>query len=454
MCVRKKVITMIEKNTIFAISSGGAQAGVALIRVSGEGAGDALRALSGLDLPTPRMASRVAFRDPETGEHLDDGLALWFPGPASYSGEDVAELHIHGGRAVIQGVMEAMGKCPGLRLAEPGEFTRRAFENGKLDLTAAEGIADLIAAQTAAQRRQALRQARGGLGETYEEWRQMLLRAMAHQEAAIDFPEEDLPPELTEGTSRDVRKLENEIRGHLADGGRGERLRDGVYVAIIGPPNAGKSSLLNTIAQREAAIVSATAGTTRDVIEVEMDLGGLPVTLADTAGLREAENDIEREGVKRAIKQAEDADICLIVLDATTWPNVDDHTARFFDGDPVIVVNKADLREPAPPLEMAERNCLPLSVKTGLGVDGLLGILEKAVAERFDVSATPALTRMRHRDALGDCLRCLERFGGVEEPELGAEELRLAARFLGRITGRVDVEDVLDVIFGEFCIGK
>ncbi len=443
-----------KTETIFARASGAGRAGIAVIRVSGPGTGDALRRLCGRDPPPPRRATLVCIKDPGGGEALDEGLALWFPGPASYTGEDMAELHVHGGPVVVSAVLEALAACPGLRSAEPGEFTRRAFENGKLDLTAAEGLADLINAETEAQRRQALRQMQGELGRLYESWRQRLLGALAHMEATIDFSDEDLPSGIDQAARRTVAGLQSEIAGHLGDDRRGERLRDGVHLAIIGPPNAGKSSLLNLLARRDAAIVSHTAGTTRDVIEVYLDLGGYPAMVADTAGLREGLDGVEMEGVRRARQRARDADLRLAVFDRETWPRVDPHTAELVDEDTIVLINKVDLGAPAPPLEVNGRPALGISVLTGAGIDAMLAELQAEVAKRCLVSASPALTRARHREALEECRQALGRFLGAPAPELAAEDLRLAARALGRITGRLGVEDMLDVIFRDFCIGK
>lgn len=443
-----------KDGTIFALASGGAPAGVAVVRVSGPAAGMAWRRLTGTAPAPARRLVRAHLRDSEGGEALDDGLAAWFAGPASFTGEDVAEFHLHGGRAVVAAVLAALGGLPGLRPAEPGEFTRRAYENGKMDLTAAEGLADLVAADTSAQRRQAIRQMRGELGAVYEGWRRRLLAGLAHLEAAIDFADEDLPAGLIDGVRREAEGLRREIAAHLADGRRGERLRDGVHVAIVGPPNAGKSSLLNLLARRDVAIVAETAGTTRDVIEVHLDLGGYPVIVADTAGLREGGDAIESEGVRRATARAAEADLKLAVFDATRWPEADGRAAALVDRDSVVVVNKADLASPAPPLSVNGIEALAVSVKTGAGIEALLGRLAGAVAERCPAAGAPAMTRVRHRRALEDCLAGLERFLTVAEAELAAEDLRLAARSLGRITGRVDVEDVLDVIFRDFCIGK
>ncbi|MBL6957401.1 MAG: tRNA uridine-5-carboxymethylaminomethyl(34) synthesis GTPase MnmE [Rhodospirillales bacterium] len=440
--------------TIFAPSTGAGPAGLAVIRVSGPAAGAALAAVTGRDLPQPRRATMADIKAAD-GTPIDSGLVLWFPGPASFTGEDVAELHLHGGRAVVAATLEALGSCPGLRLAEPGEFTRRAFEAGKLDLTEAEGLADLINAETEAQRHQALRQMQGGLSDLYEDWRQRLLNTLAHMEAEIDFSDEDLPDGVAAEARRDIADLAAEIDAHLADDHRGERLRDGIHLAIIGPPNAGKSSLLNLLARRDAAIVSATAGTTRDVIEVHLDLGGYPVVVADTAGLREAEaDDIEAEGVRRARLRAQDADLKLAVLDGQDWPEADPVTAALVDGDTIAVINKSDLKKPDGNLQINDRPVLTISVKTGDGIDGLLEALGREVAGRFPAAASPALTRARHREALEDCRESLARTPGGQAIELETEDLRLAVRALGRITGRVDVEDLLDVIFQDFCIGK
>ncbi len=441
--------------TIFALATAPGRAGIAVVRLSGPATETALLALTG-SLPAPRQARRARFRDPATGEAIDDGLALWFPAPRSFTGEDVAELHLHGSRAVIAEILRILGRLPGLRLAEPGEFTRRAFEHGKLDLTAAEGLADLVAAETAAQRRQALRQLAGSLGRLYEGWRERLLRSLARVEAEIDFPEEGLPPEIWASVRREIAALSQEIAAHLADGGRGERLREGVAVAILGPPNAGKSSLLNALARRDVAITSAIAGTTRDVIEVQLDLEGYPVTLADTAGLRATGDAVEEEGVRRARARAAAADLRLLVLDATK-PGEAAALGDLIDGDALVIANKIDLARPDA-ADWADAlgagPALRLSVRTGEGMAALLARLTAAVAERVAPTGAPLITRERHRLALLDCAAALQRFPLAPLPELAAEDLRSATRALGRITGRVDVEDMLDIIFREFCIGK
>lgn len=436
-------------DTIFALASAPGRAGVQVIRISGPDAGRALQVLTGRPLPEPRLAMLVGLKDPASGELFDKALVLHFAAPASFTGEDVVELHLHGGRAVLTAATQALTGL-GLRVAEPGEFSRRAFEHGKLDLTEAEAIADLVDAETAAQRRQALRQMEGALGQLYDGWRHRLTRALAHLEADIDFPEEDLPGGLSEAVRPVVEGLVSELSDHLADQGRGERLRDGISIAILGAPNAGKSSLLNAIARRDVAIVSNQAGTTRDVIEVQLDLGGYPVLLADTAGLRDAADQVESEGIRRALDRAAKADLKLLVFDGAELP--DAATLALVDDDALLVMNKADLSGAAPPL--LGRAVLPVSARTGEGVPTLLATLEQSVAARYAPSGAPALTRARHRTALEECRENLHRALSAPLPELAAEDVRLAVRALGRITGRVDVEDLLDVIFRDFCIGK
>src|SRR5579875_3428182 len=403
-------------DTIFAPATAAGRAAIAILRLSGPEAARALQRMAGR-LPRPRRATRVAVTDPATGERLDDGLALWFPGPKSYTGEDMAELHLHGSRAVLAAAIAALRRL-GLRLAEPGEFTRRAFHNGKLDLLQAEAVADLAAAETEAQRRQALRQLDGALGGLYRGWCDRLVRLLAHLEAAIDFPDEDLPGE-------------------------------GISVAIVGPPNAGKSSLLNRIARREAAITSPYAGTTRDIVEVAIDLEGYPVLLADTAGLRESGDLVEQEGLRRALARAEAAELRLFVFDAAR-PADAGGAARWPGPDTLLVANKIDLVPASPDLPAG---AFAVSALTGEGIERLLMALGGKVAENYRLEA-PVLTRARHRQALEEVLEALERARAAPLPELQAEDLRLALRSLGRITGAVDVEDLLDVIFRDFCIGK
>lgn len=453
---------MADLETIFALSSARGKAGVAVFRVSGPRARVAVASLTGGAAADPRVAHLRRLLD-RAGDPIDRGLVVWFPAPNSFTGEDVAEFHTHGGPAVIAAMLARFNKLPGFRPAEPGEFTRRAFANGKFDLTEAEGLADLIAAETEAQRKQALRQLDGALRDRYEQWRGDIIKTLAHFEAGIDFIEENLPQDLIDKASSGIAQLATDIQSHLSDERRGEIVRDGFSIVILGAPNVGKSSLLNALARRDVAIVSATAGTTRDVIEVDLDLGGYAVTLVDTAGLRETEDEIEGEGIKRARARADRADMRLAIVDAeamTLDPLVEQVLS---DGD-AVVVNKTDLgvsRE-ATTWTIQQNITLPvlhLSAREGEGIGALLSHLERVVVERAGASIAAPLTRIRHRNALQaahDALRRAEKNLGEADRkiDLVAEDLRLAAREIGRITGRVDVEDLLDVIFRDFCIGK
>jgi tRNA modification GTPase len=442
-----------DAETIFAPATGGGRAGIAIIRISGPSTAVALAELTGRTSWVPRRAIAVTLRSAD-GDIVDHALGLWFPRPASFTGEDVAELHVHGGRAVVAAALAALGEIGGLRPAEPGEFTRRAFENGKLDLTQAEALADLVSAETAAQRRQALRQVEGALGMLYESWRERLLRAMARLEATIDFADEDLPQGLDVACRSDVEAVQCEISAHLADGRRGERIRDGISIVLVGPPNAGKSSLLNALVRREAAIVDAVPGTTRDVIEVPMDLGGFRVILADTAGLRDGEGRVEREGVRRSVALATAADIRIGVFDGAVWPSFDEKTAELMNGAGIAVVSKADLGGVRGLARLGDADAMFVSALTGAGLPDLLQEMTQRVAEACGGEAGPALTRVRHRQELQMCRNALLRLAQANACEIAAEELRAAVTALGRITGRVDVEDVLGAIFSEFCIGK
>ena len=443
---------MQERDTIFALSTAAGRAGVAVIRVSGPRAPAIAERLAGF-MPLPRQAARATLRHPATGDVLDDGLVLSFPRPRSFTGEDVVEFQIHGSLAVVSALLDALAAEEGTRPAEPGEFTRRAFHNGKMDLTQVEGLADLIDATTEAQRRQALRQAGGALATLYEGWRARLIRIAAHLEVMIDFPDEDVPQETRVRVAGEVGALRDEIRTHLDDARRGERLRQGVSVVIVGAPNAGKSSLLNLIAQRDAAIVSEIAGTTRDAIEVHLDLAGYPVTLVDTAGLRETDDLIEAEGVRRTRALAEQADIRVLVCDATAGRPWKETFVGLGAAPDLVVVNKMDC-----PGARGAPGALSISCKTGEGIEVLLARLGSLVGERFGLTEAPALTRARHRTALAACAAALDRFLSRDladdVPELAAEDIRFAVTGLGRITGRVDVEDLLDVVFRDFCIGK
>ncbi|WP_198372483.1 tRNA uridine-5-carboxymethylaminomethyl(34) synthesis GTPase MnmE [Roseomonas rosulenta] len=439
---------MTGTDTIFALASGAGRAAVAVLRVSGAQSGTIVAAMAG-GLPHPRRASLRRLRDPASGEVLDEALVLWFPGPASYTGEDSAELHLHGGPAVIAAVGTTLVAL-GARPAEPGEFTRRAFLNERMDLTAAEGIADLIAAETEAQRRQALRQAGGALARLLESWTKRLTRLLAHQEAAIEFADEDLPSDLGASAQAGAAALRTEIEVHLADAGQGERLREGVVVAILGAPNAGKSSLLNALAGREAAIVSARAGTTRDVVEVRLVLAGIPVTLADTAGLREAADEIEQEGIRRARRRAEEADLVIAVFAADIAP--DAPTLAWVTPGALVLANKVDLA-PAPVM-IGGVAPLPVSARTGEGLEALRTRLGAEAVRLAGAGDAAVLTRPRHRAALSEAATWLAEAEAADLPELVSEALRAALRAIGRLSGRVGVEDILDVVFGEFCIGK
>ena len=435
-------------DTIFALASGAGRAAIAVLRLSGPDSARMLAALGG-GLPAPRMASLRRLRD-GAGETLDRALVLWFPGPASYTGEDSAEFHLHGGRAVVAAVSEALVAL-GARPAEPGEFTRRAFLTGRLDLTEAEGIADLIAAETDAQRRQAMRQAEGALSDLVASWSERLIRLLAHQEAAIEFAEDGLPSDLEDEVRAGCAALRGEIAAHLAQGERGERLREGLAIAILGAPNVGKSSILNALVGREAAIVSARAGTTRDVVEVRLDLAGVPATLADTAGLRDSPDEIEAEGIRRARLRAGEADLIIAVFAADRAPDAE--TLALLDGERVLVVaNKADLA--APPATIGDRAALPVSARTGEGIAELRARLDAIARDLAGPGQDQALTRPRHRAALAEAAAWLERAEAAQLPEITAEALRAALAALERLVGRVDVEQILDIVFCDFCIGK
>ena len=481
------------RDTIFALSSGRPPAAIAVIRISGPRAGDALKSLTG-KIPAPRQAAFARVRDPASGEVIDEALALWFPGPNSETGEDTAELQLHGGRAVVAAALAALARLEDLRPAEAGEFTRRAFENGKLDLTAVEGLADLVMAETEGQRRQAYRQMTGALGNRAEAWRQKLIQALALVEARIDFSDEaDVPDDLLKPALAIARELEVEIAAALGDDRRGERLREGLVVAIAGPPNAGKSTLLNRIARREAAIVSPIAGTTRDIIEVHLDLDGWPVTLLDTAGIRETDDAVEMEGVRRARERAGAADLVLWLAEAT-GQGADEKPAAAPGQEVWLVRNKIDLvqrpGQRATDFEVhnydrneyrnqkaqvlisnvkegiKQRNeyefvineqVFDTSALTGAGLEPLLAALAEKAKTHLAPGESVLITRERHRRGLEDTVAALRRAltrPVAEREDLLAEELRIAATALGRLTGRVDVEDILDVIFRDFCIGK
>jgi tRNA modification GTPase len=437
--------------TIFALSSGRPPSAIAIVRLSGPESGPALRQFAG-KIPSPRIATRALLRDP-SGQAIDDAVVLWFPGPASATGEDVAEFHVHGGRAVLASLFASLPAIIDSRAAEPGEFTRRAFENGKLDLTEAEGLDDLIHADTDRQRRQALRQLKGLLGDRARDWRKQIIEAQALIEAGIDFSDEgDVPAELMAPALGRVKALLGEINGVLGAQGRAERLREGLVVAIAGPANVGKSTLMNQLARREVAIVSPHAGTTRDIIEVQLDLDGYPVTVIDTAGIRETDDPVEQEGVRRARARAAEADLVLWLTDA-------DGATIEGSGDDVpvwLVRNKIDLdRAGTGPGKSAGQE-FRISAARGEGLSDLIVALVTFASDYFGANDGALITRERQRRLLEDTAAALERSIAAiaQGEELAAEDLRSAAYSLGRLLGRVDVEDILDVIFREFCIGK
>ncbi len=439
---------MSASDTIFAPASGTGRTAIAIIRISGPAAETGLRAIAG-SLPEARHATVRSLRHPATGEILDRALVLWLPGPASFTGEDVAELHIHGGIAVRAAVLKALGDLDGLRAAEPGEFTRRAFLNGRMDLGAVEGLADLIDAETEAQRRQAVRQLDGALATIVAGWRERLIDTLAWYEASLDFADEDDVPEGAAGAAAArLDAIRREVEAELARGRHGERLRDGFVVVIAGPPNAGKSTLLNALARREVAIVSPFPGTTRDAIEIRCDFRGLPVVFVDTAGLRVTIDPIEQVGIARARRRMEDADLVLWLAEPGHDFAIDDALRSV---PRIKVATKADSDEPAHGADLA------ISAATGLGIDSLLDLVQQRASDALVGSGDAVLTRERHRHAFEDLAGALERgeaAAAVGRDELAAEDVRLALRALGRAIGSVDVEDVLDRVFSSFCIGK
>lgn len=432
--------------TIFAPATASGKAGVAVIRVSGPQALEAVKKMTAIKTPIPRKAMFSEIHTPD-GTAVDNGLVLYFPCPNSFTGEDVVEFQTHGGRAIISAVLSGLAQIGGFRPAGRGEFTRRAVENGKMDLTAAEGLADLVDAETEQQRKQALRQMGGALAKIYEDWHDRLLHVLAWMEAYIDFPEEEIPEDVSADVRGKIAGLMSEIQVHLNDGRRGEKLRDGFQIAIIGAPNAGKSSLMNRLAQRDVAIVSSAAGTTRDIIEVRLDINGYPVIVADTAGLRDTDEEIEAEGVRRAKARAEEADLVLWLSDALKGKN--NTETEKIDSEKIFrIMNKADQTEPQ------NDGNIWISAKTGQGIDVLLDRIGRFVEEKMALREEPSLTRLRHRKALEECLQCLNSSLKAPEIELMTEDLRMAMRSLGKITGQVQVEELLDVIFKDFCIGK
>jgi tRNA modification GTPase len=433
-------------DTIFALSSAPGRAGVAVVRVSGPSAFACVRGLTRGELPKPRTAALRSLRAAD-GQAIDQAIVLRFEAPASFNGEDMVELHVHGGRAIVTKVLSALADMAGCRPAEPGEFTRRAVENGKFDLTQAEALIDLIDAETETQRIQALRQYRGELSSLYENWRSRLIKALAWSEAEIDFSDEELPAGLRRES--DITEIAQEIQRHIDDSRRGEIIREGIYLTVVGPPNAGKSSLINALAKRDVAIVAETPGTTRDIVEVKLDLNGVAVIVADTAGLRQAADGVESEGIRRALARAEASDLVLLLLDGSSVQPLEGVPSGLTERGALTVWNKSDLQWPT------ARQGLRLSLKTGEGFDAVLDAISEMVTQRLDItSESPVLTRARHRYALEQAGLALRRARAADQVELFAEDLRLAVRWIGRITGGVDVEELLDVVFRDFCIGK
>ena len=436
-----------SNETIFALSSAAGQAGVAVIRISGDKALKVYNNLTGKNKVKEKYAQCNYIID-KKGAVIDQAITLFFKGPKSFTGEDVLEIQCHGSRAVIQKILSLLSEIKGCRMAEPGEFTRRAVYNNKMDLTAAEGLIDLIHADTEAQRAWAVRQMGGELQNLYDGWRKQLVEYMAYLEAFIDFPEEEIPPQKMAIINDGIHTLMHKIAAHLDDKNRGINLKEGFQIAIIGAPNVGKSSLLNTLAHKDVAIVSEIAGTTRDIVEVYLDIAGYPVVIADTAGLRQTNEKIEKEGIKRALKRAEDASLLIAMGDAQK--ELDRKTKKAFENHPnaLLVWNKSDKTK------SKKHDGFMISVKTGHGIDKLYQTIQEKVIETMGSSGEVMLTRLRYKTALKECGEALGRALQEEELELKAEELRLAARALGKITGFVRTEELLDVIFSSFCIGK
>lgn len=442
--------------TIYALSTTYGKSGVAVIRISGPQALSVVSCMTDLnpDKIKPRYAYFVNLKS-LTGQTLDKCLLLWFQAPNSFNGEDIVELQIHGSKAVICGVLENLSQLDNYRLAEPGEFSRRAFYNGKMDLTEAEGLADLIDAETSEQQKYAMRQLEGGLKKLYNDWRSDLVKLLAHLEAFIDFPDEDIPSSVISTMKNTVFKLENEILDHLQGDNIGERLREGFRVVIVGPPNAGKSSLLNAIVKREAAIVSEQAGTTRDAVDIHLDLKGYPVMFTDTAGLRETEEEIEKKGIEIAYDKIKSSDFVICLFDSVKDSvQIFDNLIKSLKDRYLLVANKSDKLSPEQRSELAESNCLLISAKERTGIETLLEAISMQISAKFTANSNLLITRRRYREALQDVVANLQKFSFDKDIELTAEDIRLAARCLGKITGQVDVDEILDRIFGDFCIGK
>ena len=442
--------------TIYALSTGPGVSGVAIVRISGPEASEVIKSLTKKDIPKPRVATLRKINNINTSELIDEGIIIWFPGPQSYTGEDMAEIHIHGGKAVILALQNEISKVKNCRLAEPGEFTKIAFQNGKINLLKAESIADLISSETEIQRLQAVKIMRGKSSAKFNELREKLLKLLSFVEAKIDFPEEDLPEENLKQIKKDSLDVLNEINKILNDQKVGEIIREGFKIAIVGPTNAGKSSLLNNLSNREVAIVSEIAGTTRDVIETHLNINGYPVIVSDTAGIRDSQDDIEKKGIKLSLKKAENADLKLVVVDAK---NIDlrGFLTDLLKKDAILVINKSDLLKEKLDPKILELNHVLISLKDNSNIDTLISKIKINLKNKFIIEEDILITRERHRQHLVQCKDHLKNFlekNDKKDFDKGAEDLRLATRHLGMIVGKVDVEEILGSIFNDFCIGK
>ena len=442
--------------TIYALASGSGISGVAVIRVSGDNVKRVIELLTGKELPSPRVATLRKINNINTSELIDEGIIIWFPGPESYTGEDMAEIHVHGSIAVVRSILDQLSKFEDCRLAEPGEFTKIAFQNGKINLLKAESISDLITAETEIQRQQAIKIMSGRSSEKYNSLREKLLKILSNVEAKIDFPEDDLPEDVIKNIKIDSAKIRNEIEKILNDQKVGERIREGFKIAIIGPANAGKSSLLNYLSNRDVAIVSEIAGTTRDVIEAHLNLDGFPVVISDTAGIRESHDEIEKKGIKLALNRAEDADLNIIVIEPKSV-NFTGFLNDLISEKSIIVINKIDLGYKDINQQIEKFNPIFLSIKNETNLDELINRIKGKLKNKFVSSNETLITRERHRQCLEACLQNLKNFeekNSQVDFDKAAEDLRLATRNLGMIVGKVDVEEILGSIFSDFCIGK
>lgn len=444
-----------DNKTIFALSTVYGKSGVAVIRISGSEASKVIAEMTNLKNVKPRYAHFVDLKDIVTRETLDKCLLLYFKGPNSFTGEDIVELQIHGSKAVIAAVMKNLSLIEGFRMAEAGEYSKRAFYNGKMDLTEAEGLADLIDSETSEQQKYAMRQMEGGLKNLYEGWREELIKVLAYMEAYIDFPDEDIPEDTVFKLTNTVFKLQENIKEHLKGDNIGERLREGFRVVIVGPPNAGKSSLLNAVVNRDAAIVSSIAGTTRDAVDVHLDIKGYPVMFTDTAGIREVEEEIEKKGIEIAFGKIEDADLVICLFDASKDSvQIFDNIKNLFKNKAIYVANKCDNLTKEQCSNLQKEGLVTISAKQKEGIEKLLDVIYKNIEDKFTSNSNLLITRSRYREALYETLENLKTFNLNKEIELSAEDIRLAARGIGKITGRIEVDDILNKIFGSFCIGK